>query len=383
MIQILSVRSDERVMYRDIDGCFRANISVDVFSTASQNVPLYIESQFKEVEGDVWRANVLYPPSTQTIRFKDVEVGTAYNLRVRTVYADGNSDDWSSSWDDAVAQGASAGVQAIVNSHTVAGNLELPPDVATLTVAQTGAGELLFQWTASFFPVDTAGVELRWGASADWDTMTYLTREVALEYVTNTIPEGTWYFAAKQVKHAANPTVPKLGNYSANAIYAGPVEVSANLSVFPAYGGLKIDSNTPFSDLGVTWQVLDIFDEITPLSPLLITPSLVNNSLAVQHQGMYIINISGVFEHNSSNQGRLTYIRLWDITDAEQIGNAFTLSTGRNAEATPIAVNGFVEIPSAKENNEFRLEIGNGDAYSSVIFNVLNYQLHSIGEWRG
>ena len=390
MITIFSVRSDELVMYRGIDGAYKTNIQVDLNVSTSQGIPIYIESQFKETEGDLWRSNVLYPPSAQSIRIKDVEVGVAYNIRVRTVYADGSSDEWSESWDDAVAQGASAQPQAIVTSHTVQGNTLLPPDLDDLVVSQDSSGDNVnFSWTYTNRPVGLLGVEIRYGSTQDWATMTPLaTVHQGTNFSTTQVPAGDWEFAARPLANAANPATQQEGIYSAVPLYrsftvrARTMDITLQFMSFAAYSGLRVDTPVTFPDLGAAWQPINIFNEITPTTPRFITANLTNHSFSVDNEGVYVLTITGTFEHNSLNQGRVTYLRSWDLTSGVQVGNDLPLPTGRNAEATPIAVSTFFEVTAAVEDHEIRLEIGAGDTYTSVIFNVLNYQIHSIGEWR-
>lgn len=85
--------------------------------------------------------------------------------------------------------------------------------------------------------------------------------------------------------------------------------------------------------------------------------------------GLYQFAISGVFEHNSSNQGRTTNMRWWNETDQAVIGSSVVISTGRNAEASNFSIIGLISIDSSLTEKFIRLQFGGGDSYSSVIFN--------------
>lgn len=151
---------------------------------------------------------------------------------------------------------------------------------------------------------------------------------------------------------------------------------------FAAYGGMIVDTDAAFSNLGGSYQVIDVFDEVYPATPRGVTVSLPASTLAFENDGVYAFAITGTFEHNSSNQGRTTNIRVWNVTDGAQLGAPWVIGTGRNAEATPIAFVGLTEIVESNKNKEFRLEIGGGDTYSSVSFNALVFQVWNVGEWR-
>lgn len=152
---------------------------------------------------------------------------------------------------------------------------------------------------------------------------------------------------------------------------------------YAAYGGLLIDEPVAFSDLDATWQVLDIFDEITPSTPRGITVDLGTSSLAFDISGVYQATLTGTFEHNSLNSGRTTNLRFWDIDSGAPHGTPIVVATGRNAEATSFNYPVLLDIPPALVDHRARVEIGGGDTYTAVSFDVLQFSTFNVGEWRG
>lgn len=151
-------------------------------------------------------------------------------------------------------------------------------------------------------------------------------------------------------------------------------------------GGVRMTSPTPFADLGVGWQTLDLFDEeiITPTG---ITMDLGTNTFTVNDASEILFQISGAFSHNSLNDGRETFVRLYNVTKGTG-GNGIPLGTGRNVEITSLAAStAFTVVADGAQANSvgdvFRVEIGGGAIYSAVEFETFSLTLTSIGPWLG
>ena len=112
------------------------------------------------------------------------------------------------------------------------------------------------------------------------------------------------------------------------------------------------------------------------------TIDLVNNQFSIDREGVFTLFLGFTFEHNSSNSGRLTNVRLFNVTDGTQI-NSIILATGRNAEASSFQQQVLLEIGPASVSDQLRFEIGDGDTYSSVVWDQTNMSVYSVGEWRG
>ena len=224
-LSIYAVRSSDLVLFRDVDGAFKTNITVSLFKGVETKVPFGIECQIKENDTLAWRSIPLLPPSAQEFKIWDVEVGTTYNIRCRLLYTDGSNGPWVDSWDDSVALGTSGAPDAIVNTHKVVGNTFIPRNVDTFTAQRIGNGPIELDWTIAAIPPSIASFELRYGLTQDWDSMTYLDRVLANRYEIQNLPNGTYYFAIKVDVWAVDVTVPKLFNESADPVYAGPITI--------------------------------------------------------------------------------------------------------------------------------------------------------------
>lgn len=152
------------------------------------------------------------------------------------------------------------------------------------------------------------------------------------------------------------------------------------LFTFAAYGAIDIHTPHPDGNIGVGWQPLDFYNTVR-VPARGITLGL-NGEFSVDNQGVYMLNLTGSVEHNSSNGGRSFNIRLYNVTDgiAEP---GILIGTGRNAEATTIPVSSLFELSPADVGKIFRAEYGgSGDTYSAVVWNALNFSIHNVGEWR-
>lgn len=219
-ITIGQVRSNQDVLFRDIDGRFRTSLVVTLVNEQDSN-SIYlvgIEAKVKESDTDQWTGSLLSGPSATEVRFPDVEVGTEYNIRVKGVYSNGTIGAWSESWGSPVE-----------SSHMIQGNLQLPPDPTALNIVTTIADVLAMAIDLPFIPPDLAGYEIRFslGSTTDWDAMTRLGIFRSSHMETSFFPRGHYTFAAKSLSAAndphedafAVPPTPKSFNHSANAIF--------------------------------------------------------------------------------------------------------------------------------------------------------------------
>lgn len=150
--------------------------------------------------------------------------------------------------------------------------------------------------------------------------------------------------------------------------------------VFAGYLGLESPIDSPFPDLGVAWQDIGIMTiEGVPGRGVTF---LGNGQFTVDVDGIYFLATSGTFEHNSSNQGRITRARIYNYTDGVgDVGIVF--GTGRNAEATSLVATGFFDIGAGEVGKTLGLQIGNGDTYTSVNFQTMAAQIFNVGIWQG
>ena len=154
---------------------------------------------------------------------------------------------------------------------------------------------------------------------------------------------------------------------------------------FAAYGGLSY-SGAPLSigNFGAGWD--DIADPITNTltiaNPRGVTPNLLNGTLTVDFEGVYLLTVSGSFSHNESQSGRITNLRLFN-TATQTGGHGLQIGIGRNVGATNFSVVSLVEFPASSIGQPFVLQIGGGDVITDNEMNAYSYNLTGVGEFRG
>lgn len=149
---------------------------------------------------------------------------------------------------------------------------------------------------------------------------------------------------------------------------------------FAAYGSMYMSTATPFPDLDASWQHITVFD--TEGISRGVVMDATSDILSYDHDGAYAFAFTGSFAHDSSNQGRTTSVRIWDVTDGAQIGAAFRLGIGRNVEDSSFSLIILADITEAVKGHQLRLEIGGGDDVFLVEFTSMNLSTWNVGEWR-
>ena len=147
----------------------------------------------------------------------------------------------------------------------------------------------------------------------------------------------------------------------------------------PAIGYGSMNLGTPgasFPNLGAAYQDITVFDTVGD-GPVGATVNTTTGQFSFLEQGIWQLSISVSFEHNSTNNGRTTNVRLWNVTKGAA-SNSFIIGTGRNAEASnaSISLSVVVQNPSTRETGDlFVWQIGGGDTYSSVSFQSASHSM--------
>lgn len=237
----LLVTSGNAALYVRADGTVmaRAHLTwvapLDAFVTSGGN----IEMAYKRSSDTAWIPGGPPLPGSSTESYvNDVQVGIPYDFALRSTNAVGAVSDTDHPW-----QCEALGV-------LMQGKTDAPSDVETLTVVQSGAVVIL---SGSPIPDDdVTAFEYRYGASRDWDRMTFIEAPharpsgelVAASCTTASIPSGLWWFAVK-----AKDTS---GNYSVNAAYIQKNIENDQLTVLdsspeaPSWANLDQNSGTGF-----------------------------------------------------------------------------------------------------------------------------------------
>ena len=159
------------------------------------------------------------------------------------------------------------------------------------------------------------------------------------------------------------------------------IEFSLEIFGFAAYGGMMMSASTVFSDLGAAWQDVTVYDaEI--LTPRGMTFDPATDRFTFTYPGVYLLSTSFTFRHNELNAGRETSVRFYDHTSASGLPSV-AIGTARNVDVSSYANTSVLQITSDMVGNEFGIQIGNGDTYSSVVFLEARISACAAGEWQG
>lgn len=144
------VASDESVLIRSVDGSLVPRILVSVhFSSGAYRPAAFLEVQYRPTGQTAWRRFTLEQPSgAMQVAVTDVEAGVAYDLRLRTVGAAGETSDWLT-----------------IDAHLVIGKSSPPPDVTGLSW-----NDQRLVWAYPDAPPDLAGfaVRVQVGTRTSW-----------------------------------------------------------------------------------------------------------------------------------------------------------------------------------------------------------------------
>jgi len=135
------------------------------------------------------------------------------------------------------------------------------------------------------------------------------------------------------------------------------------------------------TDIGAGWNPLDMIDTST-ISPrgVEIFPSG-DGTFRMTNDGIWQIALSLSFAHNSSNGGRTTNIRMYNITQG--FGpTGVPIGIGRNVEDTLATLSIMLDVTNTADH--FRFEIGGGDSLTTVVWYALQVSFTrqgTLGNW--
>lgn len=148
--------------------------------------------------------------------------------------------------------------------------------------------------------------------------------------------------------------------------------------------GMRYSDNDPMNDIGITWQPIDGFDELSFDTPIGFNWSLGSGTFEFLNTGDYIVSLSGALTHNESNGSRHLFFRFFNVTKGVPSGFEFRSDTGRNTEGTPVKESFGVTIAATEVGDSFRAEIGGtADSYSSVVMETCSLTIMNAGLWAG
>lgn len=147
---------------------------------------------------------------------------------------------------------------------------------------------------------------------------------------------------------------------------------------FAAYLSKSSTLNEATSDLGAGWVDLDFVTTVNGTPKRISSES--GGKWSFSYPGVYVVSIFGSLEHNNSATARMTYVRIRNDTAGTSAIDV-PVATHKNADGTDIAFSTIIEIDEADVGDDFILQVGGGDTYTSVTFYTVGYSIHNAGAW--
>lgn len=147
---------------------------------------------------------------------------------------------------------------------------------------------------------------------------------------------------------------------------------------FSAYLSKSSTLNESTSDLGAGWIDLDFVTTVNGTPKRISSES--GGKWSFEYPGVYVVSIFGALEHNNSASARKTYFRIKNDTDATSSIDV-PVFTHKNADGTDICISTIIEIDEDDVGDDFILQVGGGDTYTSVTFYTVCYSIHNAGSW--
>ena len=190
---IVSIRSDESVLRRNVDGSLDIQIGIQIrLPSGTNRENLVYQVQYREsAQNGPWAQMPEQTAEVNEIFIFPVDQLTQYDIRVRTVKDRVQVSDWS-----------------ITSVHVVQGKTNPPPDITSFSVERDSDGTRVFSWTLDEAPPDIAGYKIRWklGTDGTWSNSTALHTGLLLAspYETNQLAAGQYTVLIKAVDTSDN-----------------------------------------------------------------------------------------------------------------------------------------------------------------------------------
>ena len=148
--------------------------------------------------------------------------------------------------------------------------------------------------------------------------------------------------------------------------------------VIPGYGGIRLSAPVGFPDIGAGWQTLPA-DAVTTSAPADVVQDPASNSVSVLRAGTWRADIALAFAFTDVNSGRSTNLRIVNLTTLSA-GGSVILGVGRNAAAANYSVGLMVDIGKEEIGDQFAIQIGGGDTFTSVTINGYVFNLTLVND---
>ena len=150
---------------------------------------------------------------------------------------------------------------------------------------------------------------------------------------------------------------------------------------FAAYGGM--DGVASLAGIAATWNPVTNYPSLAVSTPRYMYANLSAGTLSVEYPGMYVFSVFFSIRFNEAQGGRITYVRIFDVTSGQPIGKVVPLFVGRNQAGLTMSISTIVEILPPSVGEEMRVEFGGGNVFDGVVVDLVTFALYSIGEFKG
>jgi len=163
------------------------------------------------------------------------------------------------------------------------------------------------------------------------------------------------------------------------AINALDARVTA-LEAGPAYGGMRRVVDFIIGNLGAAYVPLNNYGTLTSDDTHQITASLSAGTLVFTKPGPYQISVNLEMTFTAdNNSSRSTTVRMYDVTGAVALTNAAQkMYAGAYTAGFASGATFFVAVTPALVGHAVRLEIGNGDAFTTATIRQTSFAATSL-----
>lgn len=133
------------------------------------------------------------------------------------------------------------------------------------------------------------------------------------------------------------------------------------------WGAVGLSTPEADTDIGAGWNPVDQPNQ-TEVALRNVTYDTATGNFSFQKKGIWDLGLLLNFQHNESNAGRQTALRLWDATGGSQLGDSFPIAIARNQPSTQVSITYPSEIPTVALGNLLRFEIGGFDTLTNIIW---------------
>ncbi len=146
--------------------------------------------------------------------------------------------------------------------------------------------------------------------------------------------------------------------------------------VYPGSGSGTQDVSQVIGTVGAGWTTIEMDNEGIP--PYGCSFDLAADTFQFLFPGVWQLNGNLFFSHDSSNNGRTTNLRFFNVTDGVPIGTPVPIGIARNVEDSQASFTVLLRLAASDADETIRVEIGGGDTLSAVTISAFAMNLIQV-----